>query len=257
MATDGNGSTETKSYPLEIRGWYRVARGIVGFLVRLLSRLEVVGLEHVPDKGPYLLLTNHLHWLDPPVLMAAFPHRGYVFAAAKRENHWFFGPLFRSLDTIFVHRGEVDRKALREALAVLRGGGVLGMAPEGTRSATGSMQQGRSGAAFLAYRASASVVLVVVTGQEKLFPSLRRLRRARVRVAFAPPFGPPPIPSGRRVGATEVRVFTEEIMYRMAAMLPPEYRGRYADVEDKRPDLVAQSAAYGWPSSQPAPDQHS
>jgi 1-acyl-sn-glycerol-3-phosphate acyltransferase len=245
MATDGNGSADTKSYSLEIRGWYRVARGILGFLIRLLSRLEVEGLEHVPDEGRYLLLTNHLHWLDPPVLMAVFPHRGYVFAAAKRENHWFFGPLFRSLDAIFVHRGEVDRKALRQALAVLRGGGVLGMAPEGTRSATGTMQQGRSGAAFLAYRADASVVLVVVTGQENLFPSLRRLHRARVRVAFAPPFEPPPIPSGHKAGAAEIRAFTEEIMYRMAAMLPPEYRGQYADVEEKRPDLIAQYAAHG------------
>jgi 1-acyl-sn-glycerol-3-phosphate acyltransferase len=107
------------------------------------------------------------------------------------------------------------------------------------------MQQGRSGAAFLAYRANASVVLVVITGQENLFPSLRRLRRARVRVVFAPPFDPLPIPAGHRAGTTEVRAFTEEIMYRMAAMLPPEYRGQYADVEDKRPDLMAQCATHG------------
>jgi 1-acyl-sn-glycerol-3-phosphate acyltransferase len=228
-----------KTYSLEIGGWYRVTRAIVRVLLFFLARVEVKGLEHVPDKGPYLLLTNHLHWLDPPALMAAFPYRGYVFAAAKREKHWFFGPLFRSLDAIWVHRGEVDRRALRQALAVLRGNGVLGMAPEGTRSDTGTLQQGRGGAAYLAYRASARIVPVVVAGQEKVFPALRRLRRARIRIIFGPPFSPPPLPQGGKVGAVEIRACTEEIMYRLAALLPPEYRGLYSDVVDKRPELIA------------------
>lgn len=239
MEKNSTENTETPTYSLEIRGWYRVARGVVGFLLRLLSRFEVEGLEHLPDQGPYLLITNHLHWLDPPVLMAVLPHRGYVFAAAKREHHWFFGPLFRSLDAIFVRRGEVDRKALRQALAVLQGGGLLGMAPEGTRSSTGAMQQGHGGAAYLAYRARVGIVPVVVTGQERLFPSLLRLRRARIRIVFAPAFGPP-VPERPRASVAEIRAFTDEIMYRLAAMLPQRYRGRYADVEDKRPDLVAQ-----------------
>jgi 1-acyl-sn-glycerol-3-phosphate acyltransferase len=204
-----------------------------------LARVEVEGLEHVPDKGPYLLLTNHLHWLDPPALMAAFPYRGYVFAAAKREKHWFFGPLFRSLDAIWVHRGEVDRKALRQAMAVLKGGGVLGMAPEGTRSDTGTLQRGRGGAAYLAYRASAPVVPVVVAGQENVFSSLKHLRRAQIRIVFGQPFAPRPLPQGARAGATEIRAFTEEIMYSLAALLPQEYRGLYSDVAEKRPDLIA------------------
>ncbi len=248
METDKHERVETKTYSLEMRGWYKRARGLVRLLVRLLSRLEVEGLEYVPDEGPYLLVTNHLHWLDPPVIMAIYPHRAYMFSAAKRETHWFFGPLFRSLDAIFVHRGEVDRKALRQALAVLDGGGVLGMAPEGTRSMTGAMQRGHGGAAYLAYRAGVRLIPVVITGQEKMFASLRRFRRARVRVVYAPPFEPPPVPSGERAGATEIRAFTEEIMYHLAAMLPPEYRGVYADVEEKRPNLLEQRAIHVQPA---------
>jgi 1-acyl-sn-glycerol-3-phosphate acyltransferase len=242
MDNGENAATETQTYSLQIQGWYRVARVIVGFLLRLLCQLEVEGTEHIPDKGSYLLLTNHLHWLDAPVLMEVHPHRVYVFAAAKREKHWFFGPLFRSLDAIFVHRGEVDRKALRQALAVLEGGGILGMAPEGTRSKTGAMQRGRSGAAYMAYRAGVGVVPVVIIGQESVFSSLRRLRRGRIRIAFAPRFDPPAPASGGKASAAEVRAFTEEIMYHLAALLPPEYRGLYANVADKRPDLLAQHA---------------
>jgi 1-acyl-sn-glycerol-3-phosphate acyltransferase len=229
--------SETKTYSLETRGWYRVLHGIIGFLLRLLSHLEVAGMEYIPDQGPYLLITNHLHWLDAPMIMAVFPYRAHVFAAEKWERNWVLGPLFRSLDAIFVQRGEVDRRALRRALGVLKGGGILGLAPEGTRSKTGTMQRGRSGAAFMAFRAGVKLVPVVTWGQKELFPFLRRFRRARVHVVFGPPFEPPTVEG--KINPADVHQFTEEIMYRLAAMLPAEYRGVYADVGERRPDLAA------------------
>jgi 1-acyl-sn-glycerol-3-phosphate acyltransferase len=229
-----------KQYSLEIKGWYRVVRGVVGFLLRILSRLDIRGRDNIPEDGPFLLLTNHLHWLDPPALAVAFPYRVHVFAAEKWENHWFLGPLFRSLDAIFVQRGEVDRKALRKALAVLEGGGVLGMAPEGTRSKTGGLQRGRNGAAYMAFRTGVKLVPVVTTGQEEVFSSLRRGRRATVRVVFGEPFDPPRVEG--RATAAQVQALTQEIMYRLAALLPPKYRGVYADVAERRSDLVAEQA---------------
>ncbi len=237
MKSDETVIGERNPYSLELRGWYRVFRGLIRFLLRLLARVEVVGEEHIPDEGPYLYIANHLHWLDPPVLMAFFPHRAFVFAAEKWEVHWFFGPIFRSLDGIFINRGEVDRKALRQGMAVLEGGGILGLAPEGTRSRTGTMQRGRSGAAYIAYRAGVRLLPAVATGQENVFPALRRFRRAKVRIVFGPPFDPPSV-KGEAKGA-QIHAFAEEIMYRLAAMLPPEYRGVYADVAEVRPDLMA------------------
>jgi 1-acyl-sn-glycerol-3-phosphate acyltransferase len=236
-------ATEPKTYTFEIRGWYRVARGIATFLARVLCHFEVEGLEHIPSSGPFLMTINHIHFLDPPALLVAFPHRSYVLAADKWRRRPLFGALFRSMDAIFIHRGEIDRKALRAALAVLEGGGVMGLAPEGTRSKTGGLQQGRGGAAYMAYRAGVGVLPVVATGHEKIFPSLRKLRRAHVRVTFGPFFEPPPLPPGTKATAEHVRAFAEEMMYRMAALLPPEYRGVYADVEEARPDLMALSGS--------------
>ncbi|MEJ2733377.1 MAG: lysophospholipid acyltransferase family protein [Anaerolineae bacterium] len=235
MKNDDQKMARGPVYSLEIRGWYRIAVGLIRFLLRILSRVEIEGLEHVPDQGPYLLVSNHLHWLDPPVLGTSFPHRAVVFAAEKWENHWFLGPFLRSMGAIFVNRGEADRKALRQALAVLNGGGILGLAPEGTRSKTGTMQRGRSGAAYMAFRTGSSLVPVVAWGQEEVFPSLRRLRRATVHVAFGPAFRPPPVEG--KASAAQVHAFAEEIMYRLAAMLPPEYRGLYKDVAEERPEL--------------------
>ena len=207
---------------------YRISRGVIGFLLRTLSRLEVHGLDHVPDRGPYLLVVNHLHWLDSPVLMVVMPHPIRVFAGEKWGKHLLIGPLMRAVNAIFVNRGEVDRKALREALATIKAGGVLGMAPEGTRSKTGGLQRGRSGAAYLAYHSGVRLLPAATTGQEHVVSSLLHLRRARVRVVLGPLFEPPPV-SGK-VTTAHLDSFTEEIMHHLAALLPPEYRGVYADV---------------------------
>jgi 1-acyl-sn-glycerol-3-phosphate acyltransferase len=238
MSKNENAAPESNEYPIEISGWYRVIRGLIRFLLRILSRVEVEGLEHLPEQGPYLMITNHIHWLDPPLIMVVYPYRGHVFAAEKWEHHWFLGPVMKSLDAIFVNRGAVDRKALRRALAVLQGGGVLGLAPEGTRSKTMSMQRGRSGAAYMAYRTGVPVVPVVTWGQEEVFPTLRRLRRATCHVVFGPPFYAPPVEG--KASAAEVHGFAEEMMYRMAALLPAEYRGLYDDVADREAELVMQ-----------------
>jgi 1-acyl-sn-glycerol-3-phosphate acyltransferase len=234
-----NNSAETKTYSVKNQGWYRIVRGTIGVLVRLLTRTQVRGLEHVPEQGPCLFVTNHLHWLDSPLIAVALPYRVYVFAGEKWAKHLLLGPLFRSLDAIFVHRGEIDRNALRKAFAVLGGGGMLGLAPEGTRSKTGGLQRGRSGAAYMALRAGVQVVPIAITGEAEVFKALKRLRRAQVRVAVGPTFEPPIVQADQRPSSTQVRHFTEEIMYRLAAMLPPGYRGEYGDVTVKRPDLLA------------------
>ena len=230
-----------KTYSIYSRGWYWLISKIVRFLLFFLARLEIRGLEHALDKGPDLLITNHLHWLDPPVIMAVYPYRGYVFAAEKWEVHWILGPLMRSVGAIFVQRGEVDRRALRKAMAVLKGGGIMGLAPEGTRSKTGALQRGRSGAAYLAFRAGVPLVPIVTGGQERDFSDLRRFKRPTIHVAVGPPFEPPKVKG--KASAAQVGEFSEEIMYRIAAMLPPEYRGVYADLDEKRPDLAAEYAA--------------
>lgn len=238
---DNRTSKEARTYSNKMGGWYRVVRAIVGLLLKLLTRVTVEGLENIPAKGPYLLVTNHLHWLDSPVIMATFPYRAHVFVAEKWQDHPFLNPLFRSLDAIFVQRGEVDRQALRKALGVLEGGGILGLAPEGTRSKTGSMQRGRSGAAYMALRTGVDVVPVATYGQETFSSALRRLRRPRIHVTYGPPFSPPAVEG--KASPSEVRAFAEEIMYRLAAMLPSSYRGVYSDVPDTRPDLLTFYAA--------------
>jgi 1-acyl-sn-glycerol-3-phosphate acyltransferase len=96
----------------------------------------------------------------------------------------------------------------------------------------------------MAYQTGVPIVPVVLWGQEKVFPSLRRLRRATIQVRFGPAFNPLPLPEGQeKASPAEIRALTEEIMYHLAALMPAEYRGVYSDVDEKRPDLMVAGPA--------------
>jgi 1-acyl-sn-glycerol-3-phosphate acyltransferase len=205
---------------------YRILRIIAYIIARLTSRLELVGMENLPDRPPYLLVTNHLSALDLPLLLFILPHTIRAFAASKHKSNPVYGPILQAADTIWVRRGEIDRQALRKALAVLERGEVLGVAPEGTRSdETHALQKAKAGAAYLATRADVPIVPVAIAGTEKITRNLRRLRRTPVRVAFGEPFR---LPETGHVRKQQLEEYTDLIMRRIAEMLPETYRGVYA-----------------------------
>ena len=205
---------------------YHIVRAIANVLLHLLVRREYVGLENFPDEPPYILVTNHLSVFDTPLLLTACPHTIRAFATAKHKRNPVYGPLITMMGSIWVRRGEVDRKALREALDLLKGGGILGMAPEGTR-ARGSyaLQKGKTGPAYLATRADVPLLPVGLTGTEQIKHNLPRLRRTPVRVVVGKPFR---LPESGRVRGQKLHEYTDLIMQHIAELLPEEYRGVYA-----------------------------
>lgn len=196
-------------------------------LMAVMTRQEVEGLENMPDP-PYILATNHLGTLDVPLIYSNVggPHM-IGWAAEKYERHPIFGPLLRSGGAIFIQRGQVDRDALQKAVEALKSGKAFGMAPEGTRSPSRALIRGKTGIAYLAHEADVPIVPVAVTGTEKAVESWLRLRRPRLRLRIGKPFKLPPLPKENRTEA--LRRNTDEVMCRIAALLPPEYRGVYAD----------------------------
>jgi 1-acyl-sn-glycerol-3-phosphate acyltransferase len=128
-------------------------------------------------------------------------------------------------EVIYVKRGEADGKALEQALAVLQAGGIVALGPEGRRS-PGGLTRGHTGVSYLAMRAQVPVVPMAAWGQERLGQSWRRLQRAPVSVRFGPPlvFGP------GTPGGHQLREYSDVVMRAIAAQLPAEYRGVYADV---------------------------
>jgi len=172
------------------------------------------------------LAVNHLHWLDSPVMLTVLPCPTRVFAGEKWANRLLIGFLLRSVNAIFVNRGEVDRKALREALATIKAGGSSGWLPK-ERAARPAVCSAAAVAppTWPTTQVPGWCRRSVRTGACGLFSAASA--PGAVRVVFGPPFEPPPV-EGKVT--RHLDGFTEEIMHRLAALLPPEYRGVYADV---------------------------
>jgi 1-acyl-sn-glycerol-3-phosphate acyltransferase len=217
------------------RLWYRIVWVVASLLFNLLCRIEKHGWPNMPKKGPFIIATNHLQFFDPPVVLAGIPYQEMtVLAAEKWEKTWPISWLLKSMGAIFVHRGEVDRVALNKCLAVLQQGGILGLAPEGTRSATGGMQRGKPGVAYVATKADVPIVPIGVSGQEKIIAEWTKLRRPHVVVRIGEPFKLQPI-HGRRKGE-QLQTQADEVMRHIAALVHEDLRGVYADsVHETRP----------------------
>jgi 1-acyl-sn-glycerol-3-phosphate acyltransferase len=131
-----------------------------------------------------------------------------------------------------VKRGEIDRQALRQARAVLERGEVLGVAPEGTRSrVTHSLQEGKTGAAYLATRANVPLVPVALTGTQHVKPNVLHLHRTQVQAVVGKPFR---LPTDRHARSQQLQEYTELIMHKIAELLPEEYQGVYKDSVRRR-----------------------
>ncbi len=202
-------------------------RGFIKSVLISAGNLEISGQEHIPPTGPYILVVNHMSKADPALLFYTLPKvRIRFFAGEKWENHLIFGPLLRSNGAIYINRGEVDRKALREALDALRQGAVFGLAPEGTRSRIGSLIRARDGAAYLATRARVPVLPVGISNTDWLGHNMSNLKRTTIEMKFGKPFRLPDIQS--RPKGAELAAYTHLIMIHIATLLDERHWGYYA-----------------------------
>ncbi|HEX9029246.1 MAG TPA: lysophospholipid acyltransferase family protein [Anaerolineales bacterium] len=207
--------------------WHNFLRSILRFLFNLLSHWEVSGAENIPDHGALILAANHMSRLDPPLIFILLKRKDVtVLVADKYLRYPFIRFLMNSVNGIWLNREDADLRALRVARNHLKKGGVLGIAPEGTRSRVGALIPAKTGVAYLADKTGAPVVPVAITGTERAVWQLLHLQRPHLTVRIGQPFRLPPLDRGDRSRALQEN--TDEIMSRIAVMLPPNYRGAYA-----------------------------
>jgi 1-acyl-sn-glycerol-3-phosphate acyltransferase len=207
-------------------------------MVRWLSKVLVwiwlqpvlVGLENIPAKGPALIVTNHLGDAD---LILGFAYSPVTVDPISKIELYRIPVLGRILDAygvIWVHRGQPDRKALKVIFQAFSEGRFIAIAPEGRESVTGSLEEGTSGAAYLALKAKVPLIPVSFTGTEnkRVFHNIKRFKRTAVTITIGEPFK---LEAGSGL-KDSVRSGTERIMHQIARQLPLEYRGVYHRVED-------------------------
>jgi 1-acyl-sn-glycerol-3-phosphate acyltransferase len=210
---------------------YKLARFLINLFMGLTARFEVHMAEPISNmRGSFVVASNHIGRLDA-ILVYKFVERDDIImlvAEKYRENplaRWFV----KQLNAIWIDRYNADFTALRQALNRINHGGVLVLAPEGTRSPNAALQKAWPGVSYLAAKAGIPIIPAALVGCEdaKFFPNMKKFRRTQVTINSGMPFTLPPVPIQNREAALEQ--YTDEIMCQIAALLPPEYRGYYSD----------------------------
>jgi len=206
--------------------FYAVLRLALWVFTRLICRYRVRGREHVPLQGPLLVVANHLSWYDPLLLGVVLPRRVWFFTKAEMFRWPIIGLGCRLTGQIPVHRGESDRAALEKGLTYLCEGKALVVFPEGTVARQEQMLAAHMGAAMLAIRSGVPVLPIAHTGTRRVLRSLR-FWFPRVDIKIGKPYTPTLQGGGSR--KAQLQVVMEDMMTRIAAMLPEENRGVYGD----------------------------
>jgi 1-acyl-sn-glycerol-3-phosphate acyltransferase len=214
--------------------------GMLKFVLDRVTRIEFRHTENLPKVEGFLLATNHMSWIDTPVLMMN-PVRPEITAlvADKYKKNLLFAWFINSAGAIWLDRDKADFAAFRAAQQAVKDGIPLGIAVEGTRSTTGTMQRGKPGAILLAMRTDAPIIPCAIAGSEDAFSKIFTFRRPVITVTFGKPFHLPEI--GRENRDEGMQNATDEIMLRIAAMLPEKYHGFYTG-HPRIKELIADDA---------------
>ncbi|MBU0936041.1 MAG: 1-acyl-sn-glycerol-3-phosphate acyltransferase [Spirochaetes bacterium] len=216
---------------------YLVTR-IIRTILAILCRVDAAELAKLPRQGPYMIIVNHVNFLEVPLLYAWLQPR-IVHSLVKEEtwNNPFLAFLANTWHAIPLKRGTADFAAFGAAEQVFKDGGILIMAPEGTRTGNGVLKKAHGGAALLAWYNRVPVYPLAHTGGEHFYHNLRRLRRTTFRFIAGDPVMVSADPS-QKLDSGLRRQLTDELMGRLAILLPEEQRGFYLEQAAKTPQLL-------------------
>lgn len=207
---------------------------LINFIIRIYTHItcRIIGLEElnkVPMRGPLIAIANHTGQIEVPLIFAHLQPRPTTgWAKVEAWDNKFLNWVFSVWGLIPVRRGEADMKALKDALKALEEGKILGIAPEGTRNKTGRLIRAMPGTAMVALKSGAPIIPIAHWGGEVYLKNLKRLKRTDFHIRVGKPFTINT--EGIKVSGEVRQQIADEMMYRLAHLLPEEYRGEYSDV---------------------------
>ncbi len=209
---------------------HKILRFFIRLMFKAISRMELVGFENLPATQSFVIAANHIGRLDAALAYYALDRSDIiVMVAEKYERFALTRWLTRLVNGIFLDRYNTDIGALRETLRRLQHGGILVITPEGTRSMSGNLIEAKPGGLYLALKAGVPILPVALTGTEDavVMEKLKHFKRLEIKVVAGPSFTLPSVIAKYREAA--LKKYTNDLMYRIAALLPEERRGVYAE----------------------------
>lgn len=211
---------------------------VVRIFTRITCRIDAPDLDKIPMKGPLIVIVNHTGQIEIPLLYGNLqprPMTGWAKAETWTDN-WFLNWIFNIWKIIPVRRGEADIGALKQALRALEDGCIFGLAPEGTRNKTGILRRALPGAVIVALRSGAPIIPIAHWGGEVFLSNLKRFKRTDFHIRVGEPFKLNV--SGTKVTSEIRQQIVDEMMYRLAVLMPAEYRGEYANFVDSKRSFI-------------------
>lgn len=216
-------------------------RKLVCSILHALTEVEYEGLEHLPESGGFIVATNHISQMDTVVLLCN-PRRPDITALVgdSYKKYPFFSWIVNSAGAIWIDRKQADFTALKLAGEAIKAGKPLGIAPEGTRSKMVGLLEGKQGTALIALKYNAPIVPVGISGTYRSVYKAFTLQRPRLKARFGPPMYP--AVNADETKSQAVARMTEEMMLRIAALLPEDLRGFYRD-HPGLPEVIARTTS--------------
>jgi len=209
---------------------HKIFRFFVRLILGLIARVEITGFEYMPSGG-FVIAANHIGRLDAALPYYILDRPDIIMVVAEKyKKYSIFRWLVKLVNGMFVDRYNADIHAIRETLRRLQQGQVFAITPEGTRSKSGNLNAARPGGLYVAWKAGVPVLPVAVTGTEDAVVAerFRHFKRLNIKLVAGEPFTLPQEVKGRDREAV-MQQYTDEVMCRIAALLPPERRGVYAE----------------------------
>ncbi len=217
----------------------RMAGIVVDKVINKYTEINVEGYHNLQDvTGPIIFVCNHLSNADGLILNKVLKNEDVTFVSGvKLSNNSYTRLGVVAVKTTPIVPNSPDKEGIKKIVNILKGGNNIVIFPEGTRSRSGSMMQGKGGILLLQRLSKASVVPIGLTGTEKLLPindedmGKERFQRAVVSVKIGKPIQIPNIKLDETKKEYEERVL-HGLMISIAALLPKKYRGIYAEYVD-------------------------
>lgn len=213
----------------------------INFLIRVYThitcRIDAPDLHKFPTHGPLIAIANHTGQIEVPLIFAHLqPRKLSGWAKAESWDNKFLNWVFGVWGIIPVRRGEADMHALKEALRALQKGLIFGIAPEGTRNYNGILRRAMPGTVIIALHSGAPIIPIAHWGGEVYLKNLKRFKRTDFHIRIGEPFKLNV--EGLKVTGEVRQQIADEMMYRLAKLLPQEYRGEYSDMSKATENFI-------------------